>query len=449
MAEDFIRTPHNQDAEEAVNGSILLDGSLIKIVQIEPGDFYYEPNRLIFQAMLDLKEQGTVINQITLAQRLAEENHLEAIGGAAYLSHLIANCPTSLDCADYAAIVKRLSVCRQLIGAGETISKLGYESPEDTSASLASADSILLKLRQKAGGKMVITPADRGAMLFTRYTRIHDTGHSIGLSTNLVDLDKILGGGLFPGEVAILSARTSVGKSTMARYIANETAKTLNVLFASTEMNEGGLSDRDVASILKVPINKIRYGGFGFEVYCDIIGKAIPELAERKLYGMDNTWGGRLDTASIYQAGYSLACREGLSLVVIDHINKLGDTYGDNEDGRTGYIMRQLAQMAGSLEVPVLAVAHMNRASEGRDDKRPILSDLRNSGNIENDADCVMFLYRENYYDKTSTSKEVEIIVAKQRQGDIGVAKVLFDEETRTYKNLSGRTEETQQKEMI
>uniref|UniRef100_A0A6M3J332 DNA 5'-3' helicase n=1 Tax=viral metagenome TaxID=1070528 RepID=A0A6M3J332_9ZZZZ len=437
--------PRDLDSEEAVLGSLLIDGELIKSVRLEPSDFFYEQNQLIFKAMLTLKEKGEKVNQLTVAQRLHAQGKLETIGGASHLSHLISICPTSLDCDSYAEIVRRLSTSRNLITASEKIASLGYEASPDTAETLSKADSILLKLRQKAGGSFLITPENRGEILLDRYTAIYDNEKKIAVATRLADLDKFLGGGLFPTETTILSARTSVGKSTMVRFIANNIAEDRNVLFVSTEMSEGGLSDRDLAGVMGKPISYVRAGHFSFDEYCDIVAM-IPYIGERKLYSMDNTWGGRIDTASVYQTGYELANRVGLSLIVIDHINKLSDVYGHNEDERTGYIMRQLTQMAGSLNVPLLGVAHMNRAAEGRENKRPVLSDLRNSGNIENDADNVIFLYRENYYDKQSTSKEVEVIIAKQRQGGVGTVNVIFDDIHHTY---FGVTKDGQEERLI
>jgi len=409
--------PHNQESEEAVIGSLLIDGEIIKGLSLFPNDFYHETNLIIYKAMLKLKEDGVGINQITVAQKLQEQDKLQEVGGAAYLSYLISKVPTSLDCDYYADIVKRLSTFRQLITVGGRIASLGFDGSSSTTEALSKADSLLLKLRQQAGGSYIITPEERTQRLWDRYEKLYTTERGIAVHTGLKDLDSKLGGGFFPGDLIILAARPSMGKTTMLECISNFIARSQNVLFCSAEMNIEGLSDRDVAGQIGVPISQVRFGGYDEGTYQDIVDKAIPYINELKVYHLDSTRTSQLTTANIYQAAFDMKSRLGLELVVVDYLGLLNDKYGNNNNDRLGYITRNLKQIAMSLHVPVLGAHQLSRAVESREEKRPQLHDLRDSGNIEQDADVVLFLYRESYYNE-SQSNITEILIRKQRQGD-------------------------------
>ncbi len=429
--------PHNPEAEEAVLGSLLIDGELIKSVYLQPGDFYYEAGGIILKAMLDLKEKGTAVDQITVAQKLSEQDKLEAVGGAAYLSYLISICPTSIDCNYYADIVRRLSVCRQMVTVGDRITAMAYEAPEDTTGVLAKADALLLKLRQNAGGTSIITPKDRVDLLYDRYTKLYQEERGIALRTGFIDLDYRLGGGLFPGDLVIVGARPKVGKTTFLQQISNNIGLDNNILFCSAEMNVESLSDRDVASEIGEPIDAIRFGGFSHEVMSKIQDDALMKLQSMKIYFMDITRTGAINTANIYQAAYELKNRHDLAMIVIDYLGLLNDSYGNNNNDRLGYITRNLKQMALALDVPILCAHQLSRAPELREDKRPKLSDLRDSGNIEQDADVVLFLYRKSYYDDTE-DKVTEVLIGAQRQGDSWKrVKLVWDIEHHRYQNYA------------
>lgn len=447
--------PHSLDAEAAVLGSILIDSDQIRSLTLSPGDFYHEPHSIIFNTMLKLKEEGKGINQITVAQKLDELGKLEESGGVAFLSHIISETPISLDCQHYADIVQRLSSSRRLILAGESISKLGYNANGDATASLAKADGLLLELRKTAGGSHIITPEDRSRILIERYTNLYSKEKGIAIETGLLDLDKRLGGGLFPGDLVILGARPGVGKTTLLECIANHVGRNNNVLFCSAEMNVGSLSDRDVAGILEVPIDIIRFGSYDDATMDKINDKALPWIAEQQIYHLDSTYGSHMTTASIYQTAYEIRERYGLSLIVVDYLGILDDKYGTNQNERLGYISRNLKQIGFTLDVPLLVAHQLSRAVEYRSDKRPQLTDLRESGNLEQDADVVLFLYREDYYYKTEEEWNrdfpqgnpyynsypggiVEILTAKKRQGAPGKGvRVLWNEKHQTYQNLS------------
>ena len=430
--------PHNPEAEASVLGSVIIDGETIKSLTLAHGDFYQEVNGAIYFAMMKLKELGTSINQITLAQQLDELGKLEFVGGCAILSQLITETPTSVDCQFYAEIVKRMASSRRLIVAGETIAKIGYAADPDTTADIAKADKLLLDLRKTAGGSHIVTPEDRDRILIERYTNLYSKVKGVAIATGLVDLDRRLGGGLFPGDFDVLGARPGVGKTTLLQCIANHIGRNNNVLYCSAEMNVESLSDRDVAGQLGIPVEVVRVGNYDDDTIAGILDKALPWISEQKLYHLDFTRTYQITTANIYQSAYEIKERYGLALIIVDYLGLLTDKYGNNNNERLGYITRTLKEMAMTLDVPVLAAHQLSRAVEHRDEKRPQLSDLRDSGNVEQDADIVMFLYRESYYDKDSSSNVAEILIAKQRQGPSGKGvRVLWNEKHQTYQNLA------------
>ena len=445
--------PHDIQAEEATIASLLLDSSYLPLLNLSPDDFYYPQNGTIYQAMLDLKESGSAIDQITVAQRLHQQKKLEEIGGAAQLSHLISQCPTPLDCQDYANIVKRMSVFRQMIGVSDQISSMGYSADKDTTEALAKADHLILNLRKNSGGNTLITPTDRAQMAYDRYARLYGIGAGIAVKTGLADFDKILGGGFFPGELNILAGRPGMGKSAMARHLSNVISGNSNVLFCSGEMGVGDITDRDIAGILKISTDEIRKGDYGEELYGDIVEK-IPLLGDYNVYftstGKDFTF----TTASIYQTTYEMFNRHGLGLVVIDYLGLIKDRVGDNRNENLGYITSNLKEMARELDIPVLLLHQLSRALEHRPDRKPQLHDLRESGHVEEDADNVIFLYRDDYYYKTPEEwfkaypgKDypkgiVEVIVAKHRQGEPNRCNVLFQKPTQAYVSLAKEGQE-------
>lgn len=429
--------PQNLEAEEAVLGSLLLEPDLIHSLMLGPEDFYHEVNAMIFKAMVELKAKGSGINQITVAQQLNDYDKLEDIGGAAFLSTLISNSPTPIDCHHYAEIVKKMSTFRLMIVAADKIAKDGYDASKSITDVLSSADKSLLELRKDAGTSNIISPDERVRILYDRYEKLYTLEKGVAISTGLLDLDWRLGGGLFPGDLLVIGARPGVGKTTMLECISNHVALNDNVLFCSGEMNIEGLSDRDVAGEIGIGVDEIRIGHYDEDVYQDIIDKGLPYLSKLKVYHLDASRTFQFNTANIYQAAYEMQVRHGLALVIIDYLGQLTDKYGNNNNDRLGFITRNLKQMALNLNVPVFCAHQLSRAVESREEKRPQLHDLRDSGNIEQDADVVLFLYRESYYGKEDNNI-TEILGAKVRQGKSGWrVKVLFDDKHGRYVNLA------------
>ncbi|MDP2729311.1 MAG: DnaB-like helicase C-terminal domain-containing protein [Dehalococcoidales bacterium] len=425
--------PHNIDAEDNVIGSLLIDGDLIHGLNLEPSDFYHEINQFIFSACIALAERAVSINQITLAQELNEKGKLEAAGGAAYLSHLIASCATSLDCRYYADIVKRLATYRGLIAASDKIATLGYGQGPDISDSLNKADEILLALRKNGAASPIITPKERASLMADRYSTLFTAEAGIALPTGLPDLDAQIGGGLYAGEMAIVAARPGLGKTTFLMNVGNNRAASHKVLVCSAEMTVAGITDRDVASVLGMTTNEVRSGGYVETTFAKILGEGLSAVIDRQLYFYHET---PLTTDKILQAGVNMQLRHGLDLIVVDYLGLLDDDYGNSQYERTGYVSRKLKQIAMKLDVPILVAHQLNRALETRPDKRPMLYDLRDSGRIEEDADLVLFLYRDSYY-QDDADDVTEILIAKQRQGEgHKIVKVFYDRQHQQYRDL-------------
>lgn len=445
--------PHDLEAEDATIGSLLIDGSAINNISLMPEDFYAEQDRWIYRACQSLTEREVSINQITVAQELAKDGKLEAVGGAAYLSHLISICPTSLDIVYYAEIVRRLAISRRLILAADGIAGIGYSANPDVSQALDRADEFLLDVRKHGVPSPVVTPRDRAELLSGRYARLYEAKQGMALKTGLYDLDNWLGGGLYNGDLTIIASRPSVGKTSLLQFIANCLSQTKNVLFCSGEMSVESISDRDVAGLIGEPIGAIRLGGYPDELYSKIVGQALGEISELKVYYYEDT---PLTTAKVLQAGMAMKLRFGLGAVMVDYLGMLDDEYGRNAYERISYISRKLKQVARKLDVPFIIAHQLNRALEQRQDRRPQLFDLRESGRLEEDADVVLFLYREDYYyTKDEWVREfpggndhyqfypegiVEILIAKQRQGPANrIVKVLYNTKHQTYANLDER----------
>ncbi len=313
--------PHNIDAEESVIGSLLIDGNAInEIGFLEAAHFYSDRNAVIFQACKTLRQQGEAINEITVAQELTRRKVLKDCGGVAYLSQLISQVPTSLDIEHYAKIVRDLAVFRELINIGEKVSQLGFAA-SDVTQTLTDADNLITDLRKRHGKVSIITPPHRSQLLFDRYTTLYNKADEVALPTGFYDVDKLLGGGFFPGELVILAGDTGLGKSTLAQCMAAYQTYYGNILFCSGEMTMEGLSDREVSILTKRDVIEIRAGKYDEALFDDIIGRVLPIIGERSLYIYNQM---PLTMSGIEQAMMEMTVRHGgLRGVIIDYLGKV------------------------------------------------------------------------------------------------------------------------------
>ncbi len=436
--------PHDIAAEEAVNGSLLIGGteSFIEILsQVNVDDFYNEANRWLFLAASNLYDRTEAIDQITLAQELDRQGRLEACGGAAYMSHLISIVPTSIDILHYAKIVQRLSINRQIILSATEMIALGYQADPDPAKTLGACDEMLMDIRKRTVGSPIVGPGLRRKLLLERYEALWKLEKGVAVASGFKDLDWCLGGGFFAGDFILLGARPSMGKTSLLQSIANNVGdRGDNVLFCAVEMPWESMSDRDMAGRLRRPITDIRRGGYDDKTYTDLL-VAVDELSGRQVWYMDDV---PMTVEKIMRAGLELQLRKGLALIIVDYLGILSGEDKWNNYERVGYISRKMKEIARVLRVPVLAAHQLNRDLEkekdarGRPgDKRPQLWHLRDSGNLEEDADVVMFLYRDNYYDWDLTDTNAEILLAKVRQGEAGKGiQVAFDKKGQRYLDI-------------
>jgi replicative DNA helicase len=443
--------PHDIDAEEAVIGSLLIDGAAIyKIATLlQASDFYSERSSLIYGACLALHERPDgAIDQITVAQELDRIGKLEACGGAAYLSHLIAICPTSLDIEDYAQIVYRLSVMRHLIDAAGQIANIGYQADPDVDTSLNRAEDILFRLRHGQ------SPRD-----FTHIRQVLDTYFETttpeeeGLAKEAITyvlsgftgLDEFLGG-FQRSDLIIVAGRPSLGKTSLALSLARNAAVEQGACVAlfSLEMAREPLVWRILASESEVDSRRVRLGLHTEEQEKRIMD-AIGKLSEAAIYIDDSP---QLRVVEMRSKARRLHFERGINLIIVDYLQLMqGEGRGENRVQEISYISRSLKALARELNVPVLAVSQLSRAVEWRASHRPILADLRESGTIEQDADVVMFIYRDEiYFTKEEWEREhpgesypppADIIIAKHRNGPTGEIKLLFKPRLAKFDNIT------------
>jgi replicative DNA helicase len=440
--------PHDIDAEESVNGSLLIDGKAIYEIAIllRPGDFYSEQNRWVYQACLSLYQRDEAINQITVAQELDREGKLEKSGGAAYLSHLISIVPTPLDIEHYARIVYRLSIMRQLIFAADKIADIGYEADYDVSATLNRAEDILFRLRHERSLDFVHIK-----QVLDRYFETPPAPGTEGYQpipyvfSGLTGLDDFLGG-FQRSDFIVIAGRPSMGKSSLILNIARNAGVEQGACVAlfSLEMFREALVQRFLSSETGVNSRRIRLG-LNTEDEEKKIMEAIGKLSEVPIYIDDSP---QLRVMEMRSKARRLHYERGVDLIIVDYLQLLqGEGRSENRVQEISYISRSLKALARELNVPVIAVSQLSRAVEWRASHIPQLSDLRESGSIEQDADLVMFIYRDEAYytedewqnqhpDKEYPKEIADIIIAKHRNGPTGQVKTRFRHSLTRFESL-------------
>ena len=441
--------PHDLDAEEAIIGSLLIDGTAIyKIATLlSKSDFHHERNQWLYEACLGLYERNSAINQITVAQELSRRDRLEAVGGAALLSHLISVSPSPLDIEHYAQIVYRLSIMRGLIGAADQIARVGYEAGPDVDTSLSRAEDILFRLRHGHGERDFV----HIRQVLDKYFEVQPPEEEGGVRepipyvlSNFVGLDEFLGG-FQRSDLVIIAGRPSMGKTSLALSIARNVAveqKACVALF-SLEMARDSIVMRLLASESGVNSRRVRLGLHTEDEERRIM-EATGVLSESAIFMDDSP---QLRVVEMRSKARRLHFERGLDLIIVDYLQLMqGEGRGENRVQEISYISRSLKALARELNVPVIAVSQLSRAVEWRASHIPQLADLRESGSIEQDADVVMFVYRDEYYhteeewqlqhpDREYPREEADIIVAKNRNGPTGQIKLRFRRNLATFYN--------------
>lgn len=438
-AEQIKLPPQNIEAEKSVLGSILLDkDAILKVVDfLNPDTFYLPEHRVIYDAMFRLFEKRMPIDLVTLSDILESEKKLKEIGGSTYLSQLMNVVPTAAHIVEYAKIITEKSTRQKLISAGTKIVELAYQEEIETPDVLDKAQQSLFNITQNHVKDKFIAVKDVLVDSFNRLDKIHkDKGSLRGVPTGYRDLDNLLSG-LQPSDLLILAARPSMGKTSFALSIAQHAAieEKIGVGIFSLEMSKEQLVDRLLCAQAGIDSWKLRTGNLSDEDFRNV-GYAMGHLSEAPLY-IDDVAG--ITVLDIRTKARRLMMEQPLGLIVIDYLQLIqGSSRGDgNRVQEISEISRSLKALARELNVPVLALSQLSRAVEHRDKKIPQLSDLRESGSIEQDADIVMFIYRDDYYDQESERKGItDILIRKHRNGPIGSIELHFIPEQMTFRNI-------------
>ena len=442
--------PHDLNAEESVIGSILIDDeSLPRITSfLKPTDFYSEKPRWCFDAFLSLFNRSEAINQVTVAHELSLNDRLEGVGGASYLSQLVLTVPTSVHIEHYARIVQRDSIMRQLIRVSGDIATIGYEGAADTDSALSKAEQLLFRIRSGGGARDFthIREVLDDYMEDSAAINGPDARHLAPVLSGFPDIDKLLGGGLQRSDVVILAARPSLGKSTLAFNLArNAAGNGSTVGIFSLEMSREQIGVRLLSSEANVDSYRIRLGLISEAEERSLLD-AIGTLSETPIF-IDDT---PIQTiVEMRGKARRLQAERGLDLLIVDYLQLISGTGGrmDNRVQEMGEISRSLKGLARDLDIPILACSQLSRAIEQRPSHRPMLSDLRESGSIEQDADVVAFIHREDVYitreewEKKNPHSPypqniAELIISKHRNGPVGTVPLFFRNDLVRFESL-------------
>jgi replicative DNA helicase len=430
--------PQNIEAEQSVLGSLLIDReAIIKTAPfLRAEDFYREAHGRIYAAILDLHEHREPADFVTLCDALERSAELDSVGGPAYLTSLINSVPTSIHVEHYAHIVERTAILRRLIEAAGKIAGLAYGEAEDVDVVVDRAEQILFDVSQRRVSRG-LTPIKR--ILTEYYDRIEylhqHQGEMVGLPTGFLDLDRLLGG-MQRSDLIIVAGRPGMGKSSLGMSIAHNTALKHNavVAFFSLEMSAEQLVQRLIAGETGITSQRLRTGDIR-DIEWDKLVKASGTLAETAVFVDDTPSPSPMEIRTKCRR---LAAEYGLDLIIVDYLQLMrGGGRSENRVQEVSYISRQLKALARELSVPVVAMSQLSRAVESRQDKRPILSDLRESGTIEQDADVVIFIYRDEMYDENTERKHIaDIIISKHRNGPTGQISLRFAAEQTKFVDL-------------
>ncbi len=430
--------PQNLEAEASTLGSLMLDkDAIIKIADlIVADDFYDHRHRLIYETISELFENNSSIDILTVSNKLEEKKQLESAGGSSYLTTLVTMVPSAANVVHYAQIIRKKGTLRRLLSSAGEITNMAFKEEGEIEDILDHAEQKLFGVSQKHLKQNFVPISSVLHETFERIDELHrDKGKLRGLPTGFIDLDKHLGG-LQKSDLIILAARPSMGKTSMAldiiRYISVNT-KTPTAIF-SLEMSKDQLVDRLLSSQSDVDLWKIRTGNLTEDDF-QKIGDGMGALAEAPIF-IDDAAGGNI--MEIRTKARRLHSEQKLGLVVVDYLQLMAGRNTDNRVQEVSEISRSLKVLARELNVPVIALSQLSRGVENRPDKVPQLADLRESGSIEQDADVVMFIYREDMYKgKEATRPNVaEIHIKKHRNGPTGQVDLFFDAARTSFRNL-------------
>jgi replicative DNA helicase len=434
--------PHNVEAEESVLGSMLLSKDAIAEVLelLREDDFYRPAHRTVFRSILELYGHGDAVDAVTVQEELRRNGALADIGGAPFLHTLVASVPTAANAGYYARIVKEAGVLRRLIDVGTQIVQLGFETPQDTERAVDIAESLVYQVAQGRVTEDYHSLRDVLTGTLEAIERLHEDHREItGVPTGFPDLDRLTSG-LQPSNLIIVAARPAVGKSTMGLDIARHAAVKAGVptVVFSLEMSKTELVQRLMCAECTVDMQRLRTGRMEESDWTRLT-RSLGKLADAPLF-IDDSPGTTM--MEIRAKCRRLKQRHGLGLVVVDYLQLMQPSKRfENRQQEVSEISRSLKLLAKELEVPVIAISQLSRQTEARSDRRPMLSDLRESGALEQDSDVVLFIYRDELYDPESARKgEADFILAKHRNGPTDTVTVTFQGQYSRFAPMAARS---------
>jgi replicative DNA helicase len=442
--------PHDLDAERAVIGAMLVSEAAVSVVgdMLVAEDFYSETHRVLYGAMMRLYSRGEPIDQLTLSDELKSIGEFDSIGGRQYVFRLVESVPTAANASRYAEIVRGKALLRAVIDAGSRIQQEAFAEPDDVTQALDAAEQLIYGVSNRQLKEHLAPVSELAPSTLEMIQRLYEQeGEVTGVESGFEDLDQKTTG-FHKSDLVILAARPAMGKTAMALNILWHAAgvKGLPVAIFSLEMSKEQLVQRLISQITRIRTQDLRSGNVKAEDWPKLV-RGVAEVGRAPIW-IDDTAGITLMEmrAKVRRLASRLSAQGGvpLSLVVVDYLQLMvGGSVGSRSENRqqeVAEISRGLKVLARDLNVPVLAVAQLSRAVEQRHDKRPLLSDLRDSGSIEQDADMVMFLYRDEYYNPDSDDKGIaEVIVGKHRNGPTGKIQLAWLEQYTKFASLARR----------
>jgi len=433
--------PHSVEAEEAVLGSVLIDPEVIFRLSpfLKAQDFFIVKNGWIWDVFMALHERREPIDFLTVRNELEARGQLAEVGGSAYISHLINVVPTAIHAEGYGRIVERTSVRRNLLGAASDIAQLAYEETEDINEVIDRAEQSLFAVSERRVARELVPVSEVVRAYYDRIQYLYEhRGEPLGIPTGFTDLDKLLGG-LQRSDLVIVAARPGVGKTSLLLSMGLNAARKYHQRVAtfSLEMAAEQVVQRLISQETGIDSQRLRLGDIREDEWDRFI-RATSDLSDTLMY-IDDT--PSISVLQLRTKARRVHAEHGLDLILVDYLQLMtGDVRSENRVQEISYISRGLKALARELNVPVVAASQLSRAVEQRSDKRPVLSDLRESGSIEQDADVVMFIYRDDVYDPQTERKNIaEVIVAKHRNGPTGMIELYFKNQLAQFANAARR----------
>ncbi|WP_371364953.1 Replicative DNA helicase [Sporomusa rhizae] len=434
--------PQNVEAEQSVLGAMMIEREAISKVSeiLHPDDFYREAHRLIYNAMMELFNKNEAVDLVTVVEVLRRDEKLEAAGGIAYVSALANSVPTAANVTYHARIVEEKALLRQLINTATYVAGMGYEANEEVTVIMDKAEKMILEVASRKAGQEFASIKNIIFDVFDKVSELYSSrGGITGLPTGFKDLDKLTSG-LQPSDLILIAARPSMGKTAFVLNIAQNIAikEKKAVAFFSLEMSKEQLVQRMLCAEAPIDAQRLRIGELENSDW-DKLVRAADRLAAAPIF-IDDTAG--ITVMEMRSKARRLKIEHDLQLIIIDYLQLMqgssGSSKNENRQQEISEISRSLKALARELKVPVIALSQLSRGVESRQVKKPMLSDLRESGSLEQDADIVAFIYREDYYEPETERKNItDIIVAKHRNGPVDSVQLFFHKQFTKFSDLS------------